>query len=126
VGTANLDGTSLTHVNELEGFFDSKFHRSMEINVLIFDNNSSKSGVENFRNLLWKEHLGYGKTFLNQPINGWLELWQKTAQDNIRSLNLKKPHITGQILPYSPEKSVKDQLHDININTEGWNILDLG
>ena len=36
VGTANLDGTSLTHVNELEGFFDSKFHRSMEINVMIF------------------------------------------------------------------------------------------
>ena len=90
------------------------------------DNNGSKNGIENFRNSLWKEHLGYGKTSLNQPINGWLELWQKTAQDNIRSLNLKKPYITGQILPYSPEKSVKDQLDDININTEGWNILDLG
>ena len=125
VGTANLDGTSLTHVNELKGFFDSKFHRSMEINVMILDDKSSKNAIESFRNSLWNEHLGYGKTSLNQPINGWLELWQKTAQDNIRSLNQKKPYINGQILPYSPEKSVKDQLDDININTEDWNVLDL-
>ncbi len=125
VGTANLDGTSLTHVNELKGFFDSKFHRSMEINVMILDDKGSKNAIESFRNSLWNEHLGYGKTSLNQPINGWLELWQKIAQDNIRSLNQKKPYINGQILPYSPEKSVKDQLDDININTEDWNVLDL-
>ncbi len=35
VGTANLDGSSLTHVNELKGFFDAKFHRNMEMNVII-------------------------------------------------------------------------------------------
>ncbi len=87
VGTANLDGVSLTHVNELEGFFDSKFQRSMEINVMILGNNGSKNAIESFRNSLWKEHLGYGKTSLNQPINGWLELWQKTAEDNIRSFS---------------------------------------
>jgi hypothetical protein len=37
LGTANLYNSSLTYVNELEGFFDMEFHRNMEVNVILQD-----------------------------------------------------------------------------------------
>ena len=122
VGTANLDGSSLTHVNELKGFFDAKFHRNMEMNVIIpkMDYNPNDT-VEKLRKTLWKEHLGIDH--IKQPKSGWLEIWQKTANQNIKSLNKKKPYLNSQILPYSQEKPVESQLDDLKINTRGWNLL---
>ena len=123
IGTANLDGTSLTHVNELKGFFNAKFQRSMEINVMIpeMDSNSFDD-VKNLRQNLWKEHLGID-TPINNSDNRCLELWQEIAYQNIKSLNKKAPYLQCQILPYSKEKDVQKQLQDLNINTDGWNIL---
>ena len=58
VGTANLDGSSLTHVNELKGFFDAKFHRNMEMNVIVppVQNNPTiwlKTSVKPFGRNIW-------------------------------------------------------------------------
>jgi phosphatidylserine/phosphatidylglycerophosphate/cardiolipin synthase-like enzyme len=126
VGTANLDGASLTHVNELEGFFDAKFQRSMEMNVIIPElGKKSNSEVEKLRNSLWKEHLGISDISPSKrPPGGWLDTWQKTAYENMKSLNHKKPHLNGQILPYSTEKSVESQLKDLGIQTKGWLLLE--
>ncbi len=124
VGTANLDGSSLTHVNELKGFFDAKFQRSMEINVMIPEiDNSSLDEVKKIRKTLWKEHLGVD-TPVNKVDNSWLELWQDVASRNIKSLNMKEPYLQGQILPYSREKDVKKQLEDLKINIQRWNVLE--
>ena len=122
VGTANLDGSSLTHVNELKGFFDAKFQRNMEMNVIIPKMDyTPNSTVKKLRKALWKEHLGID--YIKQPKSGWLEIWQKTAHQNIKSLNKFKPYLNGQILPYSQEKNVESQLKDLKINTTGWNLL---
>jgi phosphatidylserine/phosphatidylglycerophosphate/cardiolipin synthase-like enzyme len=123
VGTANLDGSSLTHVNELKGFFDAKFHRNMEMNVIVppIQNNPTNI-VQNFRENLWKEHLGFDDNLLDKE-HGWLEIWQKRAHENIKSLKNKKPILKCQILPYSQENETEDQLNDLDLDTDGWNIL---
>lgn len=126
VGTANLDGSSLTYVNELEGFFDTKFHRNMEINVILpgLDKDSSNY-IGKLRNSLWTEHLGIkGSSSLEKPREGWLKIWQEVAEQNLKSLNLPKPFITGHVLPYSPENSVEDQLKDLKIEIRDWDVLD--
>ncbi|MDD1763922.1 MAG: phosphatidylserine/phosphatidylglycerophosphate/cardiolipin synthase family protein, partial [Methanobacteriaceae archaeon] len=125
VGTANLDGSSLTHVNELKGFYDAKFQRNMEMNVIIPEmGKKSNDEVEKLRSSLWKEHLGIDNiSFTKRPPGGWLDIWQKTAYKNMKSLNHKKPHLNGQILPYSSEKSVESQLKELGIQTKGWMLL---
>ena len=124
VGTANLDGTSLTHVNEIKGFFDAKFQRSMEINIMIHEMDDNSFGeVEKFRKTLWKEHLG-ANTAIKRSDNGWLGLWQEIARQNISSLNNKEPYLMYQILPYSSEKDVKKQLEDLELDINGWNVLE--
>jgi phosphatidylserine/phosphatidylglycerophosphate/cardiolipin synthase-like enzyme len=123
LGTANIDGSSLTHVNELKGFFDNKFHRNMEINVKIpILENRKIDDVKMLRINLWKEHLG--DNLIDKPDNGWLEYWKEIAIQNINSLKRTKPELKSQILPYSPEKDIKKQLEDFNIDTTGWNILE--
>ena len=121
-GTANLDGSSLTHVKELGGFFDTKFYRNIEMNVIIPPDNNQKGTIKKMRNTLWEEHLG--NDYIKQPKGGWLEIWQKTANQNIKSLNKYKPYLNGQILPYSQEKNVKSQLDDLKIDSRGWNLLE--
>ena len=123
LGTANIDGSSLTHVNEIKGFFDSKLHRNMEINVIIpVLDNKKIDDVKMLRTNLWKEHLGTNQ--IDKPDDGWLEYWKEIAIQNINSLQKTKPQLKGQILPYSHQKDIKKQLEDLNIDTTGWNILE--
>ena len=125
VGTANLDGSSLTHVNELEGFFDLEFHRNMEMNVILpgVDRYASDEIVK-LRDSLWREHLGIKEQKLKKTGKGWLKLWQEVAEQNLKSLKQSHPHMTGQILPYSSEESVEDQLNDLGIKNGAWDVLD--
>lgn len=125
VGTANLDGSSLTYVNELEGFFDTKFHRNMEMNVILPGlEKDSSNFIAKLRNSLWEEHLGIEGNSLEKPREGWLKIWQEVAEQNLKLLNQPKPCLTGHILPYSSENSVEDQLKDLKIEIRDWNILD--
>ncbi len=125
VGTANLDGSSLTHVNELEGFFDLEFHRNMEMNVILPGaDKGAGDEIVKLRDSLWKEHLGIKEPKLEKPGKGWLKLWQEVAEKNLKSLKQSAPLMTGQILPYSSEESVEDQLNDLGIKTSTWNVLD--
>lgn len=123
VGTANLDGSSLTYVNELDGFFDTTFYRNMEINAIIPD--MDKSGeVKKLRQVLWSEHLGVSQDMIKKVDNGWLGLWQRIAAENIRSLSKNKLHLKGQILPYSFEDKSKSQLKDMGVNVTKWDVLE--
>lgn len=122
VGTANLDGSSLTYVNELEGVFDMEFHRNMEMNAILHRNSDGE--IVKLRKTLWMEHLGIENDPIPGTANSWLEVWQKIANDNLKSLKQSKPCMHGQILPYSSEDSVEDQLKSLNLETRYWNILD--
>lgn len=122
VGTANLDGSSLTYVNELEGVFDMEFHRNMEMNAILHQNSGEE--IVKLRNTLWGEHLGTEDAPITGADNSWLKLWQKVANKNLKSLKQSKPYLNGQILPYSSEDSVEDQLKGLNLETRDWDILD--
>lgn len=122
-GTANLDGSSLTHVNELEGFFDMEFHRNMEMNVIL-PGVDARDEIVKLRDSLWREHLGIKEQDLEKPRKGWLKLWQEIAEQNLKSLKQSHPYMTGQILPYSSEESVEGQLNDLGIKTSAWEVLD--
>ncbi|MFY9638203.1 MAG: phospholipase D-like domain-containing protein, partial [Methanobacterium sp.] len=117
VGTANLDGSSLTQVNELEGL---KLNRNMEINVLIPElNRNSTNVVKRFRNSLWAEHLGKTGKYQNRKSEeGWLVNWQKIAYENMNLLKMNPSNLKSRILPYSTANSIEDQLIDLDISIE--------
>ncbi len=119
IGTANLDGSSLTQV-ELEGFLDIKLNRNMEINVLIPElNNNSTDVVKGFRNSLWEGHLGKTGMYQNKRSEeGWLVNWQKIANENMNLLKQYPTHLKSRILPYSTSDSIEDQLIDLDISIE--------
>ncbi len=121
VGTANLDGSSLTYVNELEDFYDSEFNRNMEMNAILHENSGEE--VLDLRNALWGEHLRIEEDSILKDDDGYLKLWQKIARKNLKSLKQEKPSLNGQILPYSMENSAEDQLKSLNLKTTYWNIL---
>jgi phosphatidylserine/phosphatidylglycerophosphate/cardiolipin synthase-like enzyme len=124
VGTANLDGSSLTYVNELDGFFDTSFYRNMEINAIIPDMDKKSGEVKNLRQALWSEHLGIGEDMIKKEDKGWLGLWQKRAAENINSISKNKSHLKAQILPYSFEDTSKSQLKDMGLDVNKWDVLE--
>lgn len=119
IGTANLDGSSLSCAEEFGNREISANHLNMEMNALFFDFNEPKKGtVEKFRKKLWSEHLDADMSNLTRPPRGWLDLWNKTALDNLKKLEKGKLELNGGILPYSANMKSKGQIKEIiaNIN----------
>jgi len=97
----------------------------MEFNILLPElGKYPNSEVEKIRNSLWQEHLGSNISQIQKPSHGWLEIWQKTALENIKSLNSLKPFIKGQILPYSTESSAENKLEDLKIKTDTLEVIE--
>lgn len=114
IGTSNLDGSSLSCAEEFGSSEVSENHRNMEMNVLMFDMESQKTGtIENFRKILWSEHLGMDIINLKRPNDGWLDLWKHKAYENISELEREEIVLHGGILPYSVKKNAKEQIKDL-------------
>lgn len=114
IGTANLDGSSLSIAEEFGSSEISENHRNMEMNAIMFDMNSPQSGyIENFRKILWGEHLGMDITNLERPLEGWLDLWKEKGITNLSQLEKEEISLNGGILPYSTKKNVKEQIKDL-------------
>ena len=114
IGTANLDGSSLSIAEEFGSSEISENHRNMEMNAIMFDMNSPQSGyIENFRKTLWGEHLGMDITNLERPLEGWLDLWKEKGITNLSQLEKEEISLNGGILPYSTKKNVKEQIKDL-------------
>lgn len=114
IGTANLDGSSLSVAEEFGSSEISENHRNMEMNAIMFDMNSPQSGyIENFRKILWGEHLGMDITNLERPLEGWLDLWKEKGITNLSQLEKEEISLNGGILPYSTKKNVKEQIKDL-------------
>jgi len=114
IGTANLDGSSLSIAEEFGSSEISENHRNMEMNAIMFDMNSPQSGyIENFRKILWGEHLGMDITNRERPLEGWLDLWKEKGITNLSQLEKEEISLNGGILPYSTKKNVKEQIKDL-------------
>ncbi|HEX3014707.1 MAG TPA: phospholipase D-like domain-containing protein, partial [Methanobacterium sp.] len=57
IGTANLDGSSLSCAEEFGNREVSTNYLNMEMNALFFDLESKRGTIEKFRKNLWSEHL---------------------------------------------------------------------
>ena len=103
IGTANLDGYSLT-----EGHFFTS-GRNVDLNAIVFGRSTSDGQsietshlIRTRRVELWKEHLHVmGDTIQVRPSEGWLEIWRETARENISSINNGTPSMKGHVLPFS-------------------------
>ena len=114
IGTSNLDGSSLSCAEEFGSSETSQNDRNMEMNAIMFDLDSQKSGnIENLRKILWGEHLGTDITNLERPLGGWLDLWKDKGYENISQLEKEEIILHGGILPYSTKKNPKEQIKDL-------------
>lgn len=114
IGTSNLDGSSLSSAEEFGSSELSENHRNMEMNAIMFDMDIQKRGtIENFRKILWSEHLGIDITNYERPPDGWLDLWKDKGYENISELEKEEIILHGGILPYSTKKNTKEQIKDL-------------
>jgi phosphatidylserine/phosphatidylglycerophosphate/cardiolipin synthase-like enzyme len=138
IGSANLDGASLTEVQvqmldprtvdyshlAFRDLFDEKYRRSIEINVVVFDGVQglpSSTLPSDIRRHLWAEHLGYAdpndSDLKNPPAGGWLKLWNDRAASKLDGLkqNPSTP-IKSRILEWTPDANPKDQLKKLGVD----------
>jgi len=114
IGTSNLDGSSLSYAEEFGSSELSANHRNMEMNAIMFDTESPRSGnIENFRKILWGEHFGMDITHLERPQEGWLDLWKDKGYHNLSQLEKEEIILHGGILPYSTKNNPKEQIKDL-------------
>jgi phosphatidylserine/phosphatidylglycerophosphate/cardiolipin synthase-like enzyme len=114
IGTSNLDGSSLSYAEEFGSSELSGNHRNMEMNAIMYDMDFPQSGnIENFRKILWSEHLGMDITNLKRPSEGWLDLWKDKGYENINQLEKEEIILHGGILPYSTKNNPKEQIKDL-------------
>lgn len=123
IGTANLDGSSLSGAEEFKKVTNPEININMEINALILDVEKPLPGeVLDFRQELWEEHLGTLQ--LKRPKGGWLELWEDVACKNVELLKKEEPSLQGQILPYTPARKAADKIKSLGISNEKLNVID--
>lgn len=90
------------HANPFQDFQTS---RHVELNVVLYNGVAglpATDSIKDFREKLWKEHLGLSGPFPAEPGAGWLELWTSAAEaklSNIRTNAQLKPGQAGVTLP---------------------------
>ncbi|MGC9517672.1 MAG: phospholipase D-like domain-containing protein [Methanomicrobiales archaeon] len=123
IGTANLDGSSLSGAEEFKQVTNPEMNLNMEINALILDSDDPANGnIKNFREELWGEHLGLTNT--KKPEGGWLELWKDIAFKNVELLKKEKPSMIGNVLPYTPERTALNKLKSLGILNDNIKVMD--
>ncbi len=117
IGTANLDGSSLSCAEEFGNREVSANYLNMEMNALFFDLEPKKGTIEKFRKNLWSEHLGIDTSSITRPQKGWLDLWNKKAADNLKKLEEEKHIFESGILPYGAktEWQINGIIKNLNI-----------
>lgn len=123
IGTANLDGSSLSGAEEFKQVTNPEVNLNMEINAMILDTEEPASGpIREFREELWGEHLGRSKMI--KPDGGWLKLWKDVALKNVELLQNDEPSLQGHILPYTPARNAVDKIKSLGISNQKLNIMD--
>jgi phosphatidylserine/phosphatidylglycerophosphate/cardiolipin synthase-like enzyme len=101
VGSANLDGQSLT-AGQIAQPIQPRIHRNTEVNCVILPTNAiptAEPAVDHLRRRLWAEDLGYtvgsdlnaldlnNVALDNPPPGGWLSLFKIRADEKLAKLN---------------------------------------
>jgi hypothetical protein len=83
--------------------------RSTELNVVICEKEPDPSvpnrAVVDFREGLWREHLGFAGP-LPAPVSGWVKLWEDRADEKLKNLQQDPKKGVGQRKKY-PAKVLK-------------------
>jgi phosphatidylserine/phosphatidylglycerophosphate/cardiolipin synthase-like enzyme len=113
VGSANLDGASLDFFQVLHGIQLGGDVRNTEVNLLILPETPGHSpAVALLRRRLWAEHLGFWTTtgvpdpdhvaLAAPPPDGWVQLWNKRAQDKLDLLRSNPSVVAPAAVLYWP------------------------
>ena len=98
--------------------------RSTEVNVVICEKDPKPTvpnrAVVNFRDQLWREHLGLSS--LPAPTNGWVEIWNRRAeekltnvqQDSKKTAAARQKH-PAKILKWTPKVEAEDYLKALGV-----------
>jgi phosphatidylserine/phosphatidylglycerophosphate/cardiolipin synthase-like enzyme len=127
VGSANLDGVSLdSYGDDFAGPFARRLFgtiRNFDVDAIVRDGTDGvphNGFVSSLRSRLWAEHLGMnpGATML-RPETGWLSLWNKRAQQNVKALDLNdmRHRYRGFVLPHSTRATPEKQWADLGIKS---------
>ena len=106
--------------------------RSSELNVLICEKDPDPSvpsqTIVQFREDLWKEHLGF-ELSLPTPSDGWVEVWNNRAAEKLDSLKSDPKKAVGdrtrqpaKILKWQPEVESENYLRSLGIETTNLKI----
>lgn len=123
IGTANLDGSSLSGAEEFKHVSNPQMNLNMEANALILDLDEQSTGnIKKFREELWGEHLGLSS--MKKPEDGWLNLWNEIALNNVELLKKEIPSMKGNILPYTPARKAVNKIQSLEIYNENIKVMD--
>lgn len=113
VGSANLDGASLEHVEYARAALSGEV-RNTECNLVVWEETpATPSPVDALRRRLWSEHLGFSGTsdplLADSPTKNWLDVWNQRAGEKLAQLivdsNLVHP---AHILPWPDRDFQRD------------------
>jgi phosphatidylserine/phosphatidylglycerophosphate/cardiolipin synthase-like enzyme len=105
--------------------------RSTELNVVICEKDPKAAvpnrAVVDFRVQLWREHLGFPS--LPTPTNGWVEIWNRRAdekftnlqQDSKKGAGARQKH-PAKILKWTPKVEAEDYLQALGLATGDFKI----
>lgn len=128
IGSANLDGTSLSTSEHLMSNLvlqGQENLRSIEVNATIFDgvDGQGPSSVPgDLRRALWAEHLGLGSTdpllttMPDKKKGGWLSLWKSRAEAKLASLKGTSISHPCRVLEWMPEENPKAYLKALGVD----------
>ncbi|MDI6644314.1 MAG: phospholipase D-like domain-containing protein [Methanobacteriaceae archaeon] len=123
IGTANLDGSSLSGAEEFKSISNPQMHLNMEANALLLDLDESSNGnIKKFREELWGEHLGLSS--MKKQKDGWLGLWKNIALKNVELLKEDIPTMKGNILPYTPARKAANKIQSLDILNDNIKVMD--
>lgn len=100
--------------------------RHVELNIVLYNGVAGQpatDAITQFREELWREHLGLsGPGFPQKPGGGWVELWTTTAQrkiNNVKALATNAPGTPldkANVLEWNPKMTAVSFLRDHGVN----------
>jgi phosphatidylserine/phosphatidylglycerophosphate/cardiolipin synthase-like enzyme len=133
IGSANLDGVSLTMSQFLVPPVrePDEHDRDTEVNATIL---SDVEGLPNspipnlLRRQLWAEHFGFvpnDSRLTTRPSGGWLSLWRQKAQEHLDALKATPPlGSPSRILEWQPTNNSEKYLKRLGVDIRQFKVMD--